>query len=134
MDALYASIEESFGKGETFGVILLLSSGIEGPSRTTEVEVMQLARRKGVTIFPVSLGSARHSLLDLLAAETGGVSFKIKEMRKTAGEKPKAIFEAIRSPYLVKLSGSQELYEKFKLEIPGRDKLSISVMTVHRSR
>ena len=104
LDALYAAIEDGFTSADHFGVVILLSSGIEGPSRTAEGDVLQLARTKGVSIFPVSLGSAPHSLLDLLAAETGGVSFKIREMRKSASERVKAIFEAIRSPYVLQLA------------------------------
>ena len=130
LDALYAAIEDGFGKGERFGVIVLLSAGIEGPSRTTETEVLELARRKGVSIFPVSLGSARHAVLDQLASQTGAVSFKLRDMRKASGDKVRAIFEAIRAAYLVTITGDGPLPETFKLEIKGREKLSVTAMPI----
>ena len=130
LDALYAAIEDGFGKGERFGVIVLLSAGIEGPSRTPETEVLELARRKGVSIFPVSLGSARHPVLDQLASQTGGASFKLKDMRKASGDKVRSIFEAIRSAYLLTIGGDGALPETFKLEIEGREKLSVTAMPV----
>src|SRR5712692_3965745 len=67
LDALYASIEGGFGNSSFRRVILLLTAGMEGQSRVTEREVIRLARRNGVSIFPVYVMGYEKSFFENLA-------------------------------------------------------------------
>ena len=53
LDALFAAIDGGFENATFRRVIILLTAGLEGPSRTFERDVLKLARRNGVSIYPV---------------------------------------------------------------------------------
>ena len=129
LDALYAAITDAFRNDEKAAAIILLSAGIEGPSRIEEAEVLQLAAKKGIAIFPVSIGPGRNYLLDQLALQTGGVSFRMKEIRKGTTEKVHAVYEAIRSGYLVTVEDAASTKGPLQLEIVGQSKLRVSSRT-----
>ncbi|MGB9606195.1 MAG: hypothetical protein ACPL88_10015, partial [Bryobacteraceae bacterium] len=60
LDALYAAIEDGFQESGFRRVLILLTAGLEGSSRVGEREVLRLARRRNVSIYPVYvLGSGR---------------------------------------------------------------------------
>jgi VWFA-related protein len=82
LDALYAAIDGGFQNTAFRRVILLLTTGVEGPSRTGEREVIRLARRNGVSIFPVYMMGIEKSLFENLARQTGGASFNLRDMKK----------------------------------------------------
>jgi VWFA-related protein len=130
LDALYASIDGGFQSSSFRRVILLLSSGMEGPSRVRESEVVRLARRSGVSIFPVFVVGYERSLFDRLARQTGGASFNLRDMKKALGSNPVGprIFEVLRNHYVLTVSGNLSLGEKVRVEVNGRDKLSISAL------
>ncbi len=72
LDALYAAIDGGF-QGSTFRrMIVLLTAGVEGPSRMSEREVLRLARRNGVSVFPVFVVSRERPMFERLARQTGG--------------------------------------------------------------
>jgi len=120
LDALYAAIDGGFRSTPFRRVILLLTTGFEGPSRVTEREVIRLARRNGVSIYPVFVTGAARGLFESLARQTGGASFSLRDIRNP---KPAPlIFEAVRSAYTLTLSGNLSLGERLKIEVrrPGR--------------
>ena len=86
LDALYASIDGGFQTSSFRRMILLVTAGAEGNSRVNEHEVIKLARRNGVSIFPVYMKGYEKSLFDLLARQTGGAFFNLRDMKKS-GEK-----------------------------------------------
>jgi VWFA-related protein len=53
LDALYASIDGGFQSSSFRRVILLLTAGVEGYGRVDEKEVIRLARKNGVSLYPV---------------------------------------------------------------------------------
>ncbi|HSW50643.1 MAG TPA: VWA domain-containing protein, partial [Bryobacteraceae bacterium] len=53
LDALYAAIDGGFQASTYRRVLILLTAGVEGPSRMSEREIVKLARRNGVSIYPV---------------------------------------------------------------------------------
>jgi VWFA-related protein len=126
LDALYAAIEDGFHESSFRRVLILLTAGLEGSSRVSEREVLRLARRRNVSIYPVYVLGSSRSLFETLARETGGAWFVVRELKRMGGPPGPRIFEVIRSPYILTLSGNLSLGEKVKVEIerPGRYQIS----------
>jgi VWFA-related protein len=123
LDALYAAIDGGFQHSTFRRVLLVLTKGVEGPSRVSEREVLRLARRNGVSIFPVYMVGLERSLFETLARQTGGASFNLRDMKRTLNGPPgPRIFEVLRSHYTLTLTGNLSLGEKIKVEVrrPGR--------------
>src|SRR5690242_12160410 len=71
LDALYAAIDGGF-QGSTFRrIVVLVTAGVEGRSRVNEEEVIRLARRNGVSIFPVYMMGNERMMFELLSRQTG---------------------------------------------------------------
>ena len=123
LDALYAAIDGGFQHSTFRRVLLVLTTGVEGPSRVSEREVLRLARRNGVSIFPVYMVGVERSLFETLGRQTGGASFNLRDMKRTLSGPPgPRIFEVLRSHYTLTLTGNLSLGEKIKVEVrrPGR--------------
>jgi VWFA-related protein len=131
LDALYASIDGGFQSSSFRRIILLVTAGAEGNSRVNEHEVLKLARRNGVSIFPVYMKGYEKSLFDLLARQTGGAFFNLRDLQKS-GEKdvgPK-IFEVLRAHYTVTVAGNLSLGEKLRVEVRRGEKVFASALPV----
>jgi VWFA-related protein len=130
LDAVYAAIDGGFGSSSFRRVIILVTTGFEGNSRVGERQVIRLARRNQVSIFPVYAIGAEKSMLEALARQTGGASFNLRDMRKSAGNKPGArIFEVLRSHYTLSVTGNLGLSDKLKVEVK-RPKLFVSALAL----
>ncbi len=129
LDALYAAISDGFS-GSTFRrVIILLTTGVEGDSRVSEREVVRLARRNGVSIFPVYVIGYERSMFENLARQTGGASFNLRDMKKSSEAPPGArVFEVVRGHYTLTVSGNLGLGEKVKIEVKRPEKLLVSAL------
>lgn len=131
LDGLYATLDGGFQNTTFRRVVLLLTAGVEGNSRLNENEVIRLARRNGVSIFVVYVIGFEKYLFDLLAKQTGGASFNLKEMGKAVkGPAGPTIFEALRSYYTLTVSGNQALGEKIKVEVKRPEKVWTSALPV----
>lgn len=129
LDALYAAIDGGFQNATFRRVLVILTTGFEGSGRVTEREVVKLARRNAVSIFPVYVIGAEKSLFENLARQTGGASFNLRDMRKTLEGAPgPRIFEVLRSNYTLTVSGNLSLGEKLKVEVQHTGKYSISAL------
>lgn len=129
LDALYATIDGGFHNSTFRRVILLLTAGMEGASRVKESEVVSQARRNGVSIFVVYALGYEKWMFEMLARQTGGAVFHLKDMKKTLDTSPgPRIFEALRSYYTVTVAGDLSLGEKVKVEIKRPEKLFASVL------
>jgi len=129
LDALYATIDGGFQNSTFRRVILLLTAGVEGPSRVKESEVIHMARRNGVSIFTVYAVGFERSLFELLARQTGGATFNLKSMKKTANTAPgPRIFDVLRSYYSMTLAGNPSLGENVKIEVKRPEKLFASLL------
>lgn len=124
LDALYAALNGGFRASTFRRVILLVTAGVEGPSRISEREVVRLARRNGVSIYPVYAMGQERSMLERLARETGGASFNLS--RKSQSVPASLIFEVIRSAYLLTVSGNLALGERFQVQVKRPERLFIS--------
>jgi VWFA-related protein len=123
LDALYAAIDTGM-KNSTFRrVALLLTTGYEGDSRMTERDIARLARKSGVSIYPVYATGRERSLFDHLARRTGGACFNLRDMRKEGNTGIGArIFEVLRGHYTLTVPGNLALGEKLRVDIarPGK--------------
>jgi VWFA-related protein len=129
LDALYAAIDGGFQNTVFRRVILLLTSGVEGYSRTNEREVIRLARRNQVSIYPVYLVGNERGLLEQLARETGGASFNLRDMKKSGAAQPgPRVFEVVRAHYTLTLSGNLDISDKLKIEIRNSPKAQVSAL------
>ncbi len=129
LDALYATVDGGFQNSTFRRVILLATAGLEGSSRVRESEVVRLARRNGVSIFVVYVVGYERSMFEMLARETGGASFRLKDMKKASVEPPgPRIFDVLRAHYTLTLAGNLSLGEKVKVEIKRPEKLFASVL------
>ena len=72
LDALFAAIDGGFEYSRARRVIVLLSAGVEGRSRVSEAEIIQLARQRGVSIYPVYVMGVERGMFRRLAGGTGG--------------------------------------------------------------
>jgi len=83
LDALYAALDGGFdGAGPRRRALLLLASGVDGPSRVSEQEVLRLARRNAVSIYAVYAIGSQRSGLESLARQTGGAAFDLRDAAK----------------------------------------------------
>ncbi|HOQ46290.1 MAG TPA: VWA domain-containing protein [Bryobacteraceae bacterium] len=129
LDALYAAIDGGFQNSIFRRVILLLTTGAEGNSRVSERDVVRLARRNGVSIYPVYMIGYERSMFERLARQTGGACFNARDMSRSASGPPDPrIFEVMRSHYTLTLSGNLALGENLKVEVAGRGRLQVSAL------
>lgn len=131
LDALFAAIDGGFQPTGFRRAILLLTSGVEGASRMNERDVIRLARRNQVSIYPVYVNGYERSLFELLARQTGGASFRLKDLRKSGEQAPgKRVFEVVRGRYVLAVGGNLGLGDKLRVEVKRSDKLQVSAMSV----
>jgi VWFA-related protein len=129
LDALYASIDGGFGSSPFRRVVVLLTTGLEGGSSVTDKEVIRLARKNAVSIFPVYLAGSGRWLFDELARQTGGAGFRVGDLRHMKNPQPgPQIFAALRKHYLLTISGNYETGPKLKIRVNGQDKLFASAL------
>ena len=129
LDALYAAIREGFTGASYRRVILLLTSGVDGPSSVSEKEVIRLARRQDVSIYPVYVMGYGRSLMERLAAQTGGASFNLRDMaERMRGSPAERIFQVVRSHYILTLPGKLPLGDDFKVEVTRKQRLLVSAL------
>jgi len=131
LDALYAAIDGGFQNSPFRRVILLLTTGVEGYSKVTERDVIRMARRNQVSIYPAYAMGMERSLFELLARQTGGASFNLRDMKKAGDAQPGArIFDVLRAHYTLSVSGNLGLGDKLRVEVKLPDKLQVSAMAV----
>jgi hypothetical protein len=117
LDSLSAALAVPFPGPEYRKVIVLLTAGIEGPSRALENAVVQAAVQKRIALYPVyEHGSGRWSFPGI-AKQTGGAAFWLREVHAVD-----AIMQTIRSPYLVTLSAAGPV------KVKGREKTFVSTL------
>ena len=125
-DALYAAIDGGFSSGSNRKAIIVLSAGVIARSRTSEAEVIELARAKGVSVYPVFVRTAARGALRRLALRTGGASIAAKrtglEPRQLAGR----VLEAVAGQYELSVSGVYTLGDQVTAEIASQTKTNLS--------
>jgi VWFA-related protein len=123
LDGLYAAIDTGMKNAVLRRVAIVLTTGYEGDSRMDYRAVIRLARKSGVTIYPVYAEGRERGLFEDLARGTGGAVFSLPQLAKSSREKVgERIFDAIRGHYVLSVPGNLALGEKLKVEInrPGK--------------
>ncbi|MBI3683835.1 MAG: VWA domain-containing protein [Acidobacteria bacterium] len=129
LDALFAAMDGGFEHATFRRIILLVTTGLEGYSSVSDREVIRLARKGGVSIYPVFASGYGRSLFENLARQTGGASFSLRDLGKTGSGSPAVrIFEVVRGHYTVSVAGNLGLGERLKVEVKRPDKLFVSAL------
>ena len=105
---------------------------VAAKSRLTEANlrlVVQIARRNGVSVFPVYVSGYERSMFENLARQTGGAPFSLRELRKLSekviGER---IFDVLRHHYVLQVGGNLALGEKIQVQVNRPAKLFVSAL------
>ena len=85
--------------------MLLLSNGAIARSRVSEAEVLEAARARRVSIYPVFVRNDARALLRRLALRTGGASFAARRLKLEPRRLASKVLQAVRSPYAITVSG-----------------------------
>lgn len=126
LDGLFAAIDGGFEHAVLRKVVLLVTTGVEGRSRVSEREVIRVAARNGVSIYPLYLARYERGMFETLARNTGGVPMSIGELSRSAKNPALQVFDAIRSHYELTISGNLAPTEKMKIEVNRPDKVFVS--------
>lgn len=126
LDGLYAAIDGGFDHAVLRKVILIVTTGVEGRSRVSEREVVRAASKNGVSIYPLYLARYERGMFEMLARNTGGVPLNMGELGKASKKPALKVFDAIRSNYLLTISGNLAPTEKMKIEVKRLDKVFVS--------
>jgi len=119
VDAVYAAADGGFENTIGRKVIVILSAGVEGNSRTRESDVLKLARQKEISIFPVYVVGAERSLFEKLARESGGAFFSARDLKLSPAKLAERVYTVVRGRYILTLAGNQALGEKVRVEVTG---------------
>ncbi|MBM3813911.1 MAG: VWA domain-containing protein [Acidimicrobiia bacterium] len=128
LDALYATMDEAFRNATLRRVVLLLTSGLEGNSRVGERSVIQLARKNGVSIYPLYALGYERGLFESLARQTGGVPISIRNIGRETKSPAERVFEIVRGHYTLTLRGNLAVSDKLKIQLRRPGKYVISFL------
>jgi hypothetical protein len=95
-----------------------------------ERDVIRLARRNQVSVYPVYVNGYERGLFEMLAAQTGGASFNLRDMKKSGHPDPgKRVFQVVRGHYVLSVSGNLGLGDKLRVGVKRPGKLQVSAMS-----
>lgn len=131
-DALFAAIDGGFDTGSNRRAIIVLSAGPIARSRTSEAEVVELARAKGVSVYTVFVRTDARGAMRRLALRTGGASIAAKRTGLEPRRLATRILEAVRNQYELSVTGVYTLGDQVTAEIVSQAKnnLSASVLPI----
>jgi VWFA-related protein len=119
VDAVYAAAEGGFQSTVGRKVIVILSAGVEGYSRTSERDALKLARQNQISIFPVYVVGAERGLFERLARDSGGAFFSARDLKLRPAQLAERVYATLRGRYTLTLVGSQALGEKVRVAVSG---------------
>lgn len=131
-DALFAAIDGGFDTGSNRRAIIVLSAGAIARSQTSEAEVVELARAKGVSVYTVFVRTDSRGAMRRLALRTGGASIAAKRTGLNPRRLATRILEAVRNQYELSVTGVYTLGDQVTAEIvsQAKTKLSVSVLPI----
>jgi len=130
LDGVYAAADGGFAHATLRKAVLLLTTGMDAGSRTTERDVLQLCRKNGISIYPLYLTGRERGLFETLARGSGGAAMSMREIEKAAKPASARVFEVMRGNYTLTLSGNLRTTEKLKIELSRQGKYFISALPV----
>ena len=133
-DALFASVDGGFEASLNRRAVILLSNGVIVGGRVTDAEVLEVARAKRVSVYTVFVRGNSRGLFRRLALRTGGASFSARRLKLTPKELASRVFEAVRNPYELTVTGVYTLGDRIEATIRppagSKSKLTASVLPV----
>jgi VWFA-related protein len=121
VDALYAAADGGFQNTVGRKVIVVLSAGVEGYSRTPERDVLKLCRSNQISIFSVYVRGAERSLFEKLARETAGAFFSARDLKLPPAKLADRVYAVLRGHYIITLADNRALGDRVRVEISGAD-------------
>lgn len=128
LDALYAVIDGGFSGSPGRRVVVVLSSGVEGRSRTRLSEIVEVAQQNNVAIFMAYANGTDANLFEQLAGNTGGAWFHLKKLGLRPKGAAELILTAMRGSYLLEVSGVDQFGDKLRVEITGLPKSKMKIV------
>jgi len=123
MDAIYATVDGGFQGAVGRNVVVVISTGAEGFNKVKRPEIVELAERRKVSIFGVSL-SGNKDPLERLAEETGGAYYGGRDLRQP-DSLAKNLMNSLRGYYVLTVNGS--LDGSINVEVvPAKEKLQVT--------
>jgi len=120
-DSAYQVLDKVFRESVTRKVLLIISSGQDGTNRTVKDELVEVAEKRQVSVFAISL-SGRGTFLDELTKETAGALVSGRAINQAA----KNLFTTFRGQYLLTVEGG-ELQAPIRVEVKGtKEKTQVS--------
>ena len=133
-DALFAAIDGGFETSGNRKAVVLLSAGVVARGRTSEAEVVDVARAKRAAVYSVFARNDARTVLRRLALRTGGASFAARRLKLSPRILAKRIMEAVRSPYELTVSGVFTFGDRVSATISSlpatKERLTASVLPV----
>ena len=133
-DALFASVDGGFEASLNRKAVVLLSNGVIARSRVVDAEVLEVARAKRVSVYPVFIRAGGRALFRRFALRTGGASFAARRLKLQPRNLARRVFEAVRNPYELAVTGVYTLGDRLEATIRppagGKSKFSASVLPV----
>ena len=120
IDALYAAAEGGFQNTVGRKVIVILTAGLEGDSRTPERDALRQARVNQISIFPVYVVGADRSLFERLARDSGGAFFSARDLKLAPPKLAERVYAVLRGRYVLTLAGNQALGDRVRVEVTPR--------------
>ena len=133
-DALFAAVDGGFEASLNRKAVVLLSNGVIARSRVTDAEVLEIARAKRVSVYPVFVRADARAVFRRFALRTGGASFAARRLKLAPRNLARRVFEAVRRPYELGVTGVYTLGDRLEATIRppagGKSKVSASVLPV----
>ncbi len=133
-DALFAAVDGGFTGSGNRKAAVLLSSGIVTRGRTSEAEVLELARRKRAAIYSVFMRNDARSLIRRLALQSGGATFASRRLKLDPRRLARKVLESVRSPYELTVTGVATLGVRVAATVTSpaepKRRLSVSILPV----
>ncbi len=126
LDALFASIDGGFENSAGRRVIVLLSAGVEGRSRSSQSEVLSLARAKGVSVYAVFVEATDRGLFKAVSMRSGGAYFHAKRFKGGPQELSGLVFAAARGQYELTVSGARLIGSRVEVKVRPKSKRKIA--------
>jgi Ca-activated chloride channel family protein len=106
-DAIVAGLD-AIQPAEGRSALVVLSDGDDRYSRASAADVVELARRSDVLVYPIALGERRPPLFAELAALTGGRSFHLRDPQRLT-DTLRAVARDLRHQYLLGYTPSRPI-------------------------
>jgi VWFA-related protein len=123
LDGAWAALDSAFEHAVARRILVIVATGAEGAGKVKRSEVIDLAIRRNVSIFAVSVSGGTDSLDDL-ARETAGAYIGGREVRQI-DTVAKNLFAAMRGRYELSVEG-EGFAGKLRVEARAKEKVQVT--------